>query len=87
MVSQGLIGLLVKLASGSILAFRTLFELRVSSILKDVLSTYDPSQGMVSPNMMVDGHCNQVCTLYCTAPLILKKCNYVRIWNFLFDFF
>ncbi|XP_052173032.1 E3 ubiquitin-protein ligase UPL4 isoform X2 [Diospyros lotus] len=56
----GLIGLLVKLASGSILAFRTLFELRVSSILKAVLSTYDLSQGMVSPNMMVDGHCNQM---------------------------
>ncbi|CAL5388021.1 unnamed protein product [Camellia sinensis] len=58
-VYTGLIGLLVKLASGSIVAFRTLFELNISSILKDVLSTYNLSHGMPSSNM-VDGSCNQV---------------------------
>ncbi|PSS23680.1 E3 ubiquitin-protein like [Actinidia chinensis var. chinensis] len=58
-VYTGLIGLLVKLASGSIVAVRTLFELNISSILKDILSTPDLSHGLVSPNM-VDGHCNQV---------------------------
>ncbi|KAL7265164.1 hypothetical protein ACSBR1_003011 [Camellia fascicularis] len=58
-VYTGLIGLLVKLASGSMVAFRTLFELNISSILKDVLSTYNISHGMPSSNM-VDGSCNQV---------------------------
>ncbi|KAI7997085.1 E3 ubiquitin-protein ligase UPL4 [Camellia lanceoleosa] len=58
-VYTGLIGLLVTLASGSIVAVRTLFELNISSILKDILSTYDLSHKMPSPNM-VDGHCNQV---------------------------
>ncbi|GFY93356.1 ubiquitin-protein ligase 4 [Actinidia rufa] len=58
-VYTGLIGLLVKLASGSIVAVRTLFELNITSILKDILSTPDLSHGSVSPNM-VDGHCNQV---------------------------
>ncbi|KAK3038394.1 hypothetical protein RJ639_030560 [Escallonia herrerae] len=55
----GLIGLLVKLASGSILACRTLFEHNISSILKDILSTCDLSHGMTSPPV-VDGHHNQV---------------------------
>ncbi|KAL7195450.1 hypothetical protein ACSBR1_035636 [Camellia fascicularis] len=58
-VYTGLIGLLVTLASGSIVAVRTLFELNISSILKDILSTYDLSHKMPFPNM-VDGHCNQV---------------------------
>ncbi|THG14842.1 hypothetical protein TEA_019658 [Camellia sinensis var. sinensis] len=58
-VYTGLIGLLVTLASGSIVAVRTLFELNISSILKDILSIYDLSHKMPSPNM-VDGHCNQV---------------------------
>ncbi|KAL7220380.1 hypothetical protein ACSBR2_013294 [Camellia fascicularis] len=58
-VYTGLIGLLVKLASCSMVAFRTLFELNISSILKDVLSTYNLSHGMPSSNM-VDGSCNQV---------------------------
>lgn len=60
LVWQGLIGILVKLSSGSIVAVRTLYELNVSSILKEILSTYDLSYGMSSPHT-VDGHCNQVC--------------------------
>ncbi|WJZ93270.1 hypothetical protein VitviT2T_012223 [Vitis vinifera] len=59
-IYTGLIGSLVKLASGSVVAVRTLFELNISSILKDILSTYDLSHGIPSVNM-VDGHCNQVC--------------------------
>lgn len=56
---QGLIGLLVKLATGSTVAFRTLFELNISSIIKDMLSTYDLAHGMQS-TPMVDGHQSQV---------------------------
>ncbi|KAL3531894.1 hypothetical protein ACH5RR_005415 [Cinchona calisaya] len=55
----GLIGLLVKLASGSIVAVRILFEINISTILKDILSSHDLSHGMPS-NAMVDGQCNQV---------------------------
>ncbi|XP_024982786.1 E3 ubiquitin-protein ligase UPL4 isoform X2 [Cynara cardunculus var. scolymus] len=58
-VHTGLIGLLVKLASGSMVAVRTLFDLNISSILKDILATYGLSHGMSSPRT-VDGHCNQV---------------------------
>ncbi|KAJ0028429.1 hypothetical protein Pint_35570 [Pistacia integerrima] len=58
-VYNGLIGLLVKVSSGSLVAFRTLYELNISSILKDILSTYDLSHGMSSPHV-VDGHSNQV---------------------------
>lgn len=55
----GLIGLLVKLATGSTVAFRTLFELNISSIIKDMLSTYDLAHGMQS-TPMVDGHQSQI---------------------------
>ncbi|CAA3018631.1 E3 ubiquitin- ligase UPL4 isoform X1, partial [Olea europaea subsp. europaea] len=56
----GLIALLVKLASGSAVAFRTLLELNISSIIKDILSTYDLSHhGMLSTSV-VDGHCSQM---------------------------
>ncbi|TQE09362.1 hypothetical protein C1H46_004999 [Malus baccata] len=58
-LSNGLMGVLAKLSSGSVVAFRTLYELNISSILKDILSTYDLSHGM-SSNHVVDGHCNQV---------------------------
>jgi E3 ubiquitin-protein ligase TRIP12 len=58
-IYNGLIGILVKLSSGSIVAFKTLYELNISSILKDILSTYDLSHGMSSPHT-VDGQCNQV---------------------------
>ncbi|KAJ4704835.1 E3 ubiquitin-protein ligase UPL4 [Melia azedarach] len=58
-IYNGLIGLLVKISSSSIVAFRTLYELNIGSILKDILSTYDLSHGMSSPHM-VNGHCNQV---------------------------
>ncbi|XP_044482153.1 E3 ubiquitin-protein ligase UPL4 isoform X2 [Mangifera indica] len=58
-VYNGLIGLLVKVSSGSLVAFRTLYELNISSILKDLLSTYDLLHGMSSPRV-VDGRPNQV---------------------------
>ncbi|KAL9426451.1 hypothetical protein AB3S75_033269 [Citrus x aurantiifolia] len=58
-IYYGLIGLLVKISSGSIVAFKTLYELNIGSVLKDILSTYDLSHGISSPHM-VDGHCNQV---------------------------
>ncbi|XP_058208915.1 E3 ubiquitin-protein ligase UPL4 isoform X2 [Rhododendron vialii] len=58
-VYSGLLGLLVKLASGSLVAYRTLFELNISSILKDILSAYSLSHGVPSPSM-VDGHSYQV---------------------------
>ncbi|XP_065854953.1 E3 ubiquitin-protein ligase UPL4 [Euphorbia lathyris] len=58
-IYNGLIELLVKLSSGSIVAFRTLHELNVSRILKDILATYDVSHGMSSLHA-VDGHGNQV---------------------------
>ena len=56
---QGLIGLLVKLSSGSVVAFKTLYELNISSILKDILTSYDLSHGISSPHV-VDGQGNQV---------------------------
>ncbi|KAL0409876.1 UNVERIFIED_CONTAM: E3 ubiquitin-protein ligase UPL4 [Sesamum latifolium] len=55
----GLIGLLVKLAAGSIVAFRTLFELNISNTVKDMLSTYDLSHGTLYVSM-VDGHNSQI---------------------------
>ncbi|CAN4116979.1 unnamed protein product [Withania somnifera] len=58
-VYVGLIGLLVKLASGSIVAVKTLFELNISNILKDILSIHDFSHGVPS-TVTVDGHYNQV---------------------------
>ncbi|KAJ4841387.1 hypothetical protein Tsubulata_011558 [Turnera subulata] len=58
-IYNGLIGLLVKLCSGSTVAFRTLYELNISSVLKDILTTYDLSHGISSPHV-IDGHGNQV---------------------------
>ncbi|GMI80035.1 ubiquitin-protein ligase 4 [Hibiscus trionum] len=58
-IYNGLIGLLVKLSSGSFVAFRNLYELNISSTLKDVLYTCDISHGISSPHL-VDGNCNQV---------------------------
>ncbi|KAG4996143.1 hypothetical protein JHK85_027582 [Glycine max] len=59
LIQQGLIGLLVKLSSGSLVAFRTLYELNISSILREILSTFDLSHG-VSTSLLVGGHCNRV---------------------------
>ncbi|XP_076950087.1 E3 ubiquitin-protein ligase UPL4-like [Bidens hawaiensis] len=56
-VETGLIGLLVKLASGSMIAVKTLFDLNISRILKDILSTYDLSHGVPSPRAV--GQSNQ----------------------------
>ncbi|XWS59721.1 hypothetical protein CRYUN_Cryun08bG0146300 [Craigia yunnanensis] len=67
-IYNGLIGLLVKLSSGSFVAFRSLHELNISSTLKDVLSTYDLSHGMSSPHL-VDGNCNQIWILHWTTYL------------------
>ncbi|KAM6569071.1 hypothetical protein CsatB_017056 [Cannabis sativa] len=58
-VYNGLLGVLVKLCSGSTVAFKTLFELNISSILKDTLSNYDMSHGVSSPRT-IDGQGNQV---------------------------
>ncbi|GJW23795.1 hypothetical protein Tco_0034417, partial [Tanacetum coccineum] len=55
---HGLIGLLVKLASGSMIAVEAFFDLNISSILKDILSTYDLSHEMPSPRTF-DGQDNQ----------------------------
>ncbi|KAL3628555.1 E3 ubiquitin-protein ligase upl4 [Castilleja foliolosa] len=55
----GLIGLLVKLVSGSTVAFRTLFELEISSTCKEMLSTYSLSHGTLSTHM-VDGRHSQI---------------------------
>ncbi|XP_017252446.1 E3 ubiquitin-protein ligase UPL4 isoform X2 [Daucus carota subsp. sativus] len=55
-VQSGLIGILVKLASGSVSAVRTLFELNISNILKDILSAYGRSHGTPSL-IMVDSTC------------------------------
>ncbi|KAJ1387674.1 HECT, E3 ligase catalytic domain [Sesbania bispinosa] len=58
LIYNGLIGLLVKLSSGSVVAFRTLYELNISGILRDILSTFDLSHG-VSTSQLVGGHCNR----------------------------
>ncbi|KAL3642546.1 E3 ubiquitin-protein ligase upl4 [Castilleja foliolosa] len=55
----GLIGLLVKLVSGSTVAFRTLFELDISRTCKEMLSTYSHSHGMLF-TPMVDGRHSQI---------------------------
>ncbi|PIA38680.1 hypothetical protein AQUCO_02700123v1 [Aquilegia coerulea] len=49
----GLIGLLSKLASGSVAAVRTLLELNISNTLKNILSSYDLARGM--PSFVVGG--------------------------------
>ncbi|XP_071690585.1 E3 ubiquitin-protein ligase UPL4 [Rutidosis leptorrhynchoides] len=58
-IHTGLIGLLVNLASGSMITVTTLYDLNISSILKDTLSTYDLSHGMPSPRA-IGGQNNQV---------------------------
>ncbi|KAI3442972.1 HECT domain-containing protein [Psidium guajava] len=58
-VYNGIIGMLVKLSSGSYLGFRTLYELKICIILKDILATYDVPHGVSSPHL-ADGHCIQV---------------------------
>ncbi|KAL8039502.1 hypothetical protein ABFX02_10G041200 [Erythranthe guttata] len=55
----GLVGLLVKLAAGSTVAFRTLFELNISNTCKDILSSYDLSH-KVQSTLTVDGHHNRI---------------------------
>ncbi|CAK8571548.1 unnamed protein product [Lathyrus sativus] len=59
LIYNGLIGLLVKLSSGSVVAFRTLYELNISSILREILSAFDLSHG-VSTSQLIGGHCNRV---------------------------
>lgn len=57
---QDLLGVLVKLSSGSTVAFKTLYELNISNTLKDILSAYNLSHGMSSSCSVVDGQRNQV---------------------------
>ncbi|XP_058771102.1 E3 ubiquitin-protein ligase UPL4 [Vicia villosa] len=59
LIYNGLIGLLVRISSGSVVAFRTLYELNISSILREILSAFDLSHG-VSTSQLVGGHCNRV---------------------------
>ncbi|CAN0926806.1 E3 ubiquitin-protein ligase UPL4 [Linum grandiflorum] len=54
-----MIGLLAKLSSGSLNAFKALYDLNISSILKEILSNYDLSHGICAPHV-VDGQGNQV---------------------------
>ncbi|CAN1274896.1 E3 ubiquitin-protein ligase UPL4 [Linum perenne] len=56
---NSMIGLLAKLSSGSLYAFKALYDLNISSILKEILSNYDLSHGICSPHV-VDGQGNQV---------------------------
>ncbi|GLT47885.1 hypothetical protein SLA2020_215420 [Shorea laevis] len=58
-IYNGLIGLLGKLSSGSCVAFKRLYELNISGMLKDILSTYDLLHGISSPHLVL-GNCNQV---------------------------
>ncbi|XP_075510126.1 E3 ubiquitin-protein ligase UPL4 isoform X1 [Primulina tabacum] len=59
LTNTGLIGLLAKLAAGSTIAFKTLFELNISNTVKDMLSSYDLSHGTHSVPML-DGHYSQI---------------------------
>ncbi|KAJ6912099.1 hypothetical protein NC651_014693 [Populus alba x Populus x berolinensis] len=56
-------------------ACKTLYELNISSILKDILTTYDLSHGMSSPHV-VDGQCNKVHEVLkfakCAVPIIAR---------------
>ncbi|CAI0471551.1 unnamed protein product [Linum tenue] len=58
-IYNGMIGLLAKLSSGSLTAFKTLYDLNIGSILKEILANYDLSHGIFSPHL-VDGQGNQV---------------------------
>lgn len=51
--------MLAKLASGSLASVRTLFELNMSSVLKDILTSTDLSHGMPHSHLG-DMHPNQV---------------------------
>lgn len=74
---QGLLGLLVKLASGSVVAVRTLFELDISSILKDILSTYNLSHGVPSASM-VDGHSDQVISYIIQCHWFIEQYSFMQ---------
>ncbi|KAK4281445.1 hypothetical protein QN277_012938 [Acacia crassicarpa] len=58
-IYNGLIGLLVKISSGSVVAFKTLYELNIRNVLKDILATSDLPHG-VSSSHPLGGHCSQV---------------------------
>lgn len=60
-IYNDLLGVLIKLSSGSIVAFETLYELNISNTLKDILSVYNLSHGVSSSCAIVDGQRNQVC--------------------------
>ncbi|XP_043700605.1 E3 ubiquitin-protein ligase UPL4 isoform X1 [Telopea speciosissima] len=58
-IYSGLIGMLARLASGSVVAVRTLFELNICTTLKHILSSYDIAHGLPYP-VTGDAHSNQV---------------------------
>lgn len=58
-VWQELFGVLMKLAAGSTSAFKTLHELNIFNLLKDVLSANEISLAMSSPHL-ASGHYAQV---------------------------
>jgi E3 ubiquitin-protein ligase TRIP12 len=78
---QGLIGLLVKLSSGSVVAFRTLYELNIGSILREILSAFDLSHG-VSTSQLVGGHCNRVCAFDLSHGVVIWLCDEFSNWQF-----
>jgi hypothetical protein len=76
-----LIGLLVKLSSGSVVAFRTLYELNIGSILREILSAFDLSHG-VSTSQLVGGHCNRVCAFDLSHGVVIWLCDEFSNWQF-----
>ncbi|CAN7113452.1 unnamed protein product [Brassica rapa subsp. narinosa] len=64
-VYNGVIGLLRNLSSGSILAFRTLYELNIGYRLKEIISTYDISHSVSSthPNNTCSNQVHEVLKL------------------------
>lgn len=72
---QGMIGLLVKLSSGSYTAFKILHELNICSILKDIITSHDLSHNMSSSHL-ADGHCVQVFYITSFVPITSLKINF-----------
>ncbi|KAF8397626.1 hypothetical protein HHK36_016546 [Tetracentron sinense] len=58
-IYNGLIGLLARLASVSVVSVRTLIELNISNTLKHILSNYDRSHGVPCP-LTTDENSNQI---------------------------
>lgn len=74
----------MKLSSGSVLAFRNLYELNISSILRDILATSDLSHGLPT-SQLVGGHCNQVWDFDLTVFLSFTGVLHHSLISFLFS--